>query len=592
MRCACRLLLVAASLTADVIPLAAVSSAEGPPCSSVGVTCAVGRGEIKDSALGLTEVVWVGPESRGVYVGSPSIVHLRNGTALASHDFFGSRGTLNATVQVLRDDSAHVSGPDSRWVYAGNVSGIYWANLFTLGAAATAASGAEEVYLMGASFGDAQVGTYGRSIVISRSVTAGRSWSKPSVLFAGGKLGTPGYRSYGCAPTPTIHGSDGRLYRNFAGRGGINIIMTRDPVTPATDLLAAATWRSTTPLPFVANQMVPHDWRPPVACHSGRDPACMGSQGCAAAGCGCSCFTVTEGNAVEAPNGTIYSILRVNGQSNVTYNKAAVFRRDVDTPAHNPAGEMTFAGMIDFPSTQSKFTIRRQPPAEVPSDTVLAERRSRMGNRHYYTLSSSVTSAAISAASHCPLWNTPFCQATIGARNHLVLARSEDGIADWRVCDTLLSDDTGFTIEDSARFTGFQYVDWVFDVRQRENIHYAVRTGYRGANTYHNANRLTVNTVENVTHLCAWTDQFKSRGEGWCRPVTNYTNAGPLSTRACALACLASSSCLAFAVPTCSLMESNCGHCALYAESPTNTSGDGGFQCFARKAASMNSAIV
>ena len=215
-----------------------------------------------------------------------------------------------------------------------------------------------------------------------------------------------------------------------------------------------------------------------------------------------------------------------------------------------------------------------------------------MGNRHYYTLSSSVTSAAISAASHCPLWNTPFCQATIGARNHLVLARSEDGIADWRVCDTLLSDDTGFTIEDSARFTGFQYVDWVFDVRQRENIHYAVRTGYRGANTYHNANRLTVNTVENVTHLCAWTDQFKSRGEGWCRPVTNYTNAGPLSTRACALACLASSSCLAFAVPTCSLMDSNCGHCALYAESPTNTSGDGGFQCFARKAASMNSAIV
>ena len=207
------------------------NSSAGPPCSSVGVTCGVGRGEIQDSALALTEVVWIGPESRGVYVGSPSIVQLRNGTALASHDFFGSRGTLNATVQVLRDDSGHVSGPGSRWVYAGNVSGIYWANLFLRGVGASATDTEEEVFLMGASFGDAQVGSYGRSIVISRSVNAGRSWTKPAVIFAGGKLGTPGYESYGCAPTPTILGSDGRLYRNFGGRQGINIVMTKRPVT-------------------------------------------------------------------------------------------------------------------------------------------------------------------------------------------------------------------------------------------------------------------------------------------------------------------------------------------------------------------------
>eukprot|EP01046_Picozoa_sp_COSAG06_P027359 COSAG06_NODE_2411_length_6920_cov_64.918634_5_plen_192_part_00 len=106
---------------------------------------------------------------------------------------------------------------------------------------------------------------------------------------------------------------------------------------------------------------------------------------------------------------------------------------------------------------------------------------------------------------------------------------------------------------------------------------------YRGANTFHNANRLTVSTVANVTQLCEWTGHFENRGDGWCRPVSNFTNAGPMSTRSCALRCLGSPGCLAFAVPTCSLKDSECGHCALYTELPTNTSGDGGFQCFARK---------
>ena len=34
---------------------------------------------------------------------------------------------------------------------------------------------------------------------------------------------------------------------------------------------------------------------------------------------------------------------------------------------------------------------------------------------------------------------------------------------------------------DSARFTGFHYVDWIFD---GPDILFAPRTGYRGANTY------------------------------------------------------------------------------------------------------------
>jgi hypothetical protein len=73
-----------------------------------------GKGAIPDSALGLTEVVWIGPESRHVYLGSPSIIKLAmpGGHArwLASHDFFGVT-TLNATVQVLGTDATTMDPP-------------------------------------------------------------------------------------------------------------------------------------------------------------------------------------------------------------------------------------------------------------------------------------------------------------------------------------------------------------------------------------------------------------------------------------------------------------------------------------------------
>eukprot|EP01045_Picozoa_sp_COSAG04_P015616 COSAG04_NODE_1246_length_7582_cov_2.322555_4_plen_814_part_00 len=433
----------------------------GPPCSSVGVTCAIGRGEIEDSALGLTEVVWVGPEQEGVFVGSPSIVSMPNRTMLASHDFYGKKGTLSATVQVLRDDTGLVT-KGSGWRYSGNVSGIYWAVLF-LGPDESNA----DVYLIGASFGDAQVGPNGRSLVISRSTTYGATWTRPAVLFAGTSIRKAGFRDYSTTPTPVIRAQDGRLYKAM-GRQGTTVVSTKDAVDAQTDLLAASSWRETTAIAWSTSHMVPTSWTPPVACHRGRD-----------------CFGIMEGNAVEASNGTIYSILRVDGQSNVTYNKAVVFRVESD-PA-NPAGRMVFDRTIDFPSTSAKFSIRRQ------------DRGSARGT--YYTLSTSVTTAAVAAASHCAHKDRD-CEATISARNNLVLAMSTN-LLDWHTCSTLLTDDTGFDIVDSARFTGFQYADWQFDTDDADTIHFAMRTAYRGAAGGTSANRLTVKTVRNVSALCA-----------------------------------------------------------------------------------------
>ena len=50
----------------------------------------------------------------------------------------------------------------------------------------------------------------------------------------------------------------------------------------------------------------------------------------------------------------------------------------------------------------------------------------------------------------------------------------------------------------SAAYTGFHYVDWIFD---GDDILYAVRTGYRGSNSYHNANRMTVKRIKDFRKL-------------------------------------------------------------------------------------------
>lgn len=76
-------------------------------------------------------------------------------------------------------------------------------------------------------------------------------------------------------------------------------------------------------------------------------------------------------------------------------------------------------------------------------------------------------------------------------RNVLVLSASQN-LFDWTVISTLLTDDTGFAPEDSIRYTGFHYVDWQFDGYNGSTLLYAIRTAYRGANSYHNSNRMTV----------------------------------------------------------------------------------------------------
>ena len=154
-----------------------------------------------------------------------------------------------------------------------------------------------------------------------------------------------------------------------------------------------------------------------------------------------------EGNVVVSPSGELWNILRLNAKPMV--NRAAIVNvldggRRI---AFEPGG-----GFIDFPGGGSKFTIRYDD-----------------ATGKYLALVNNVTNRA---------WHSQ--------RNILSLSISED-LINWRIVRRLMADRSGLTPEDSARLTGFQYVDWQFD---GDDIMYLVRTAYRGAIRYHDSNRI------------------------------------------------------------------------------------------------------
>eukprot|EP01052_Picozoa_sp_SAG31_P018117 SAG31_NODE_1270_length_9065_cov_7.007473_2_plen_373_part_00 len=162
-----------------------------------------------------------------------------------------------------------------------------------------------------------------------------------------------------------------------------------------------------------------------------------------------------EGNMVEGPSGEVYNILRLNSMPEIG-NKAVRLLFDQRT------NSFSFDKLLDFPGGHTKFVIHRDPV-----------------DGWYWTLSNLNTDAQFT-----------------DQRNVLVLAVSRD-TTDWHVLQRLLYDDTGLAPSDSIKYTGFHYVDWQFDGELSENIVYAIRTSYRGANSYHNSNRLTYKRLAN-----------------------------------------------------------------------------------------------
>jgi hypothetical protein len=76
----------------------------------------------------------------------------------------------------------------------------------------------------------------------------------------------------------------------------------------------------------------------------------------------------------------------------------------------------------------------------------------------------------------------------------------------------VLYDDTGFDVQRSLEFTGFQYADVLIDPHS-DHLLALVRTAYRGANNYHNANR---QTLVRASSLDSWSETGLLGRFLWC----------------------------------------------------------------------------
>ena len=152
-----------------------------------------------------------------------------------------------------------------------------------------------------------------------------------------------------------------------------------------------------------------------------------------------------EGNAVVDPEGKLLNILR--------YNTTPHYRKAVALDIAEDGKSLSFNRLIDFYGGMTKFTIRRHPETGV-----------------YWSLVNRVTKPEAA-----------------GMRSVLTLVWSRD-LDEWHIVRDILRDDRNTAV----RYTGFQYVDWLFD---GPDIIVASRTALNGANNFHDANHLTFHRV-------------------------------------------------------------------------------------------------
>ncbi|MEO8854874.1 MAG: sialidase family protein [Ginsengibacter sp.] len=255
-------------------------------------------------------------DAQHVFLGSPSIVILPNGTYVASHDYFGG-GTGNDSTDVFISKDRGVS-----WNREAGLHDQYWSTLFIHN---------QKLYILGDSK------EYG-NIVIRRSDDGGRNWSIPIDENHG--LLRKGH--FHCGPVPVVD-HDGRIWRAMEKVTGTDwplnfhamVISAPDSI----DLLKAQNWETSNALTFDTSWM------------NAAKPGWL------------------EGNVVIAPDGRLKEIMRLNGTQGADksfkqtgyvkgiprYETAAILNisEDGKTLSFNPTN-----GFIHFPGAESKFTIR------------------------------------------------------------------------------------------------------------------------------------------------------------------------------------------------------------------------------------------
>jgi hypothetical protein len=433
------------AVAASVLLLLLATAGAGCPAAlpaAARVVRSGGGGPLRESMLNASEVVWVGPECAGVFVGSPSIELVpasapnsssSSATLLASQDFFGT-ARFDSTLPLLNLVRTFASTDGGLyWSPRGNASGLYWAQLFRHRGA---------LFLLGVSghwnWADAQ-----SFPAIATSTDGGRRWSASAPLLA-----SRGGNNWACGPTPVIE-VNGRLYKGIEeapDMSGWNFTAVIASADSDSDLLSPHSWMVSDSLPIST------EWNRPGWNFTGHGEGRLAWQ---------------EGNAVEAPDGrSIWLMLRLNNQGPPPrpMNIAALVQLD-ETGRH-----LSFRTWVDGPFSESKFVVWRE---------------KSLPEQPYFAVSTNVTDELV-ALNMC------------GARNNLVLSTSPD-LVHWTVCSTVMVDDTGFSAADSAQFSGFQYPDCTV---VGTDLLCAIRTSYRGANSFHNSNRMIVKKISDFSAVC------------------------------------------------------------------------------------------
>ena len=403
---------------------------------------------IEDSSLDLNEIVYHDEPSQ-IFLGSPSIVRLASGRLVASHDFFGARYGSQP-----RNSSIYISDDNGEtWTFRSYIKHSYYATLTVY---------QNNIYAIGVD-NDAKA-----NIIIHRSSDNGTSWSYNGddngvVLFQGSYFTSPTpivmanqvmYRAIENFPSPYRSPVDYQATIISCDLSKFSAIGDDDP------LMSAKNWRMTPPLPF--NK----DWIP-------KSYSNITSPGFA------------NGNVVILPkpsssSGDEIRILNVLRFYSIPFGNLAIILE-----LNQTTNTLSFLSIIPFPGGLLKFSIRYDP----------------------------VTKTYVALVN--PLTQT----IDFDQRNLLSFSYSKDlvNLSDWHTTEKyLLYDDTGLTFNDSLRYTGFHFVDWQFDRSSTTSgqasciewncdggpdIIYVIRTAYRGANSYHNSNRITYKVLKNYRQL-------------------------------------------------------------------------------------------
>jgi hypothetical protein len=402
---------------------------------------------IPDSSLDLNEIVYQNEPSQ-IYLGSPSIVRLSTGRLVASHDFFGAGyGSQPRNVSVyISDDNGDT------WSFSSYIKHSYYTTLSVYN---------NMIYAIGVD-NDAKA-----NIIIHRSSDNGVSWNYNGnddgvILFHG---------SFFTSPVPIVIANQVmyRAIENFPSpyRSPIDFqatIISCDlskfsKITENDDpIMSPDNWRMTTPLSF-NKEWIPKSFPNLTAPGFSNGNIVIGSK-----------------PSLFGPQIRVLNVLRF--YSTPLANMAIILELNMTT------NTLSFVSIISFPGGLLKFSIRYDPVSET-----------------YFSLVNPLTQ------------NFDFDQ-----RNILSLSYTKDlvNLSKWNIAvERLLYDDTGLTVNDSLRYTGFHFIDWQFDGMPisdqasciewncdgGSDIIYVIRTAYRGANSYHNSNRITYKTLKNYREL-------------------------------------------------------------------------------------------